>query len=373
VLCQSSPPGKSPLFVVEIARYAPPMYRSPHLGSKLTNVPRERLVWLDLFRGAAVVVMIECHVVNTFLATSLRTGPLFHALDFLNGLVAPSFLFIAGFLHASSSQQRSGAPGVRSSGSPKRWLRLAVIAAVGYALQFPFEPLRSGDWSEAVRAFSRFNILQCLAASLALLLMIDAVVKRYADLAVTALLAVVVGAAALAQNWTVGPAPLLALVNDSTGSLFPLFPWAGFVFAGALASEWRNGDRQPAFAAVAALAVLTSPGGGTFSAVGIPFFLERLGWVVVLALLCKQVSSSFQPAWLVTAGRASLVMYAVHLVIISLVTRYGVGALGTDGTAILYVGVLASTFLIAACLTSRPRVQSVSQGVSKKVHREQRD
>lgn len=95
--------------------------------------------------------------------------------------------------------------------------------------------------------------------------------------------------------------------------------------------------------------------------------------MVILAWLCQQVSSSFQPAWLIIAGRASLVMYAVHLVLISGVTQFGIVALGSDGTALVYAGILASTFLVAARLTPRARIQSVPQRISEKVHRQQGD
>jgi hypothetical protein len=40
--------------------------------------------------------MIETHVVNTFLSTALRAANWFPILNYLNGLVAPAFLFIAG-------------------------------------------------------------------------------------------------------------------------------------------------------------------------------------------------------------------------------------------------------------------------------------
>src|SRR4051794_4836608 len=62
------------------------------------NAQVARMTWIDLFRGAAVVMMIETHVLNTFLLAGSRASAWFEWLNYFNGLVAPSFLFIAGYL-----------------------------------------------------------------------------------------------------------------------------------------------------------------------------------------------------------------------------------------------------------------------------------
>src|SRR6187431_1327440 len=69
-----------------------------------------RVLWLDVFRGAAVVAMIEAHVVNTFLAPALRQTEWFAWLNWFNGLVAPSFLFIAGWAQGMSWSAGAGKP-----------------------------------------------------------------------------------------------------------------------------------------------------------------------------------------------------------------------------------------------------------------------
>jgi hypothetical protein len=57
----------------------------------------ERFRALDWLRGGAVLVMIQCHAMNKWLLHGLRGSELFRRLDFVDGLVAPSFLFAAGF------------------------------------------------------------------------------------------------------------------------------------------------------------------------------------------------------------------------------------------------------------------------------------
>ncbi len=46
--------------------------------------PSKRCQWVDLLRGLAVLVMIEVHVVNTWLRLDLRP----EWLNYVNGLVA---------------------------------------------------------------------------------------------------------------------------------------------------------------------------------------------------------------------------------------------------------------------------------------------
>ncbi|HMD13095.1 MAG TPA: heparan-alpha-glucosaminide N-acetyltransferase domain-containing protein, partial [Bacteroidota bacterium] len=55
-----------------------------------------RLEFIDLLRGWAVFVMIETHVFNALLLPQLKEETFFKILTFVNGLVAPSFLFCAG-------------------------------------------------------------------------------------------------------------------------------------------------------------------------------------------------------------------------------------------------------------------------------------
>src|SRR5512136_1729999 len=57
-----------------------------------------RYGFIDLLRGFALVVMIETHVSNAYLPLALKKGSeFFFWLAFLNGLVAPTFLFATGF------------------------------------------------------------------------------------------------------------------------------------------------------------------------------------------------------------------------------------------------------------------------------------
>ena len=309
---------------------------------------RVRVAWLDLFRGAAVLAMIETHAANTFLAPGLRTAAWFGWLNWFNGLIAPAFLFIAGYALGMGWPGKRGAFGRKAK-------RLLAIAAVGYALHFPWGEIAHQRWAEALRVGTQVDVLQCLAVALLGVLAVAWIFaesgRRAAGLAVLAGLALAtVLLAPFSASWSGGPVPLAAFVNGRTGSLFPLFPWAAFVFCGALAGALegqRTGWLLVVAAGVRAGAQLASD--GSFSTLSPVFFGERLAWVLALAALCQWIARAWTPRAVLFAGRESLVMYAAHLLIIEAVAQAGVprGGFGVAGAAMVFGAVLAATLAVA--------------------------
>ena len=301
-----------------------------------------------------MLAMMETHVVNTFLAPALREAAWFGWLNWFNGLIAPSFLFIAGYAQGMSWRAGDAKP-VAFGRKAKRLLGVALL---GYALHFPFTELGQNRWSEAVQVGTRADVLQCLAVTLLVVLAVQAGMRffsaerrRAAGLAVVACLGIAtVALAPYSAAWGGGPVPLAAFVNDRTGSLFPVFPWAAFVFFGVLAGAFAT--RQAGWMLVAAgvaKGVAHLAGDGTFSVLSAAFFCERLAWVLALAVLGHWVARGWRPRAVMFAGRESLVMYAGHLVIIEGVAGMGAprGGLGLAGVAPVFAAVVALTFAVA--------------------------
>ncbi len=313
-----------------------------------------RVEWLDLFRGAAVVAMIEAHVVNTFLAPAFRDAVWFGWLNWFNGLVAPSFLFIAGWAQGLSWS----VAGKKRVAFGRKLKRLLGVAALGYFLHFPWTELGQRRWTEALRVGTQVDVLPCLAAALFLVLGIQWVAQRSGEkwrvwwwfTLLGGFAVALVGLAPATRAWTAGPIPVVAFVNQTTGSLFPLLPWAGFVFAGAILGSVRT---RPTVALLVAFGLLRMLGrfleDGNFSADSPAFFCDRLAWVAVLAVLCQWFARIWQPTALLFAGRESLVMYAVHLQVISWIGQAGgpVGRLGWAAVGGMYALVLALTWAVA--------------------------
>ncbi len=284
-----------------------------------------RLSWLDTFRGAAVVLMIETHVANTFLEADLRGTAWFTALTYLNGLVAPSFLFIAGFVQGAGWKGGLGKP----VSFWRRAQRLGWIAWIGYGLHFPFPQLWKGDWAGAIWQGTQVDVLPCLAVSLLVLLALTWGAQRLPVAwrsgvwwgVLGSLAFGVIVASPVMTNWPAlsVPIPLRAFLNASTGSLFPLFSWSAFVFCGAICGAMA---RLPVTLRLLAMLVVVGLGqtipSASFSAMSPEFFFERLGWVMGLAMLCEWLlrDRPNPDSWLSFAGRESLVMYVAHLCLI---------------------------------------------------------
>jgi uncharacterized membrane protein len=273
--------------------------------------------WLDALRGLAVLGMLHTHVTNTLLDPMWHAGRGFDGLRYLHGLVAPSFLWIAGYAHGIGLWRRLAGD---MPGFPWRTVRrLVVVGMIGYALHFPW-----GGSAAAWAAFRATDVLQCLAASLLVLVALERVAWRFCPGAwrMTCVLSLVIlaGLASVlpvphGEVFQVGPAAVRAYFDTSGTSLFPLLPWFGFVAAGALAAAvpaaWRR-----LMVPVAVLACLC-PQPAVFSALAPGFFLQRLGWVALAAQAADWFGRQrAYPSWLLLAGRESLVVYVGHLILL---------------------------------------------------------
>jgi len=98
---------------------------------------KKRYYFIDQFRGWAVLFMIETHVLNAFLNASLRSSLSYKVLDFINGLVAPAFLFIAGFAFSIVAMRKWDE--CLRLGQPFRQQlrRYMFVGLVGYLLHLP--------------------------------------------------------------------------------------------------------------------------------------------------------------------------------------------------------------------------------------------
>lgn len=193
-----------------------------------TNPAPGRIRALDWHRGLAVLVMIECHCL-VYLSPSLDSHPLRQWLNRLNGLVAPSFIFAAGFSLALVMGRAALEPAGRGRRALKSLVRIAEVFAVALLMASSKWPLfREPAW------LLRVDILACIAYSLFVLwIFVTALAGRTLVVAgaMLACAALVFGASPWTETLRGGGA--VHLLNGSTGSPFPLVPWAGYGFLGA--------------------------------------------------------------------------------------------------------------------------------------------
>ncbi|MCC6398736.1 MAG: DUF1624 domain-containing protein [Bacteroidetes bacterium] len=333
--------------------------------------PSKRLAFIDLLRGWAVIVMIETHVVNATIASEATEGFLFQVLMFLNGLVAPSFLFASGMAYAVTTRRKLTS--YLSLGAPlfRQLWRLLFILLLAYALHLPKFNLGQmlGEIPERQwLVFFQSDVLHCIAVSLLFLQVVLLVVRTerrlYQVAGITALIMLFVTPLMWGVDWLEAiPAPFAAYMNGLHFSLFPLFPWSVFLLAGAIAGYLFSALRDrtasdagreksavgPDRPATGQHKIAEDRGGGfpvkrfawagsaliVFSFALMPlgwlyptydywryspsFVLLRLGIVVLLCsglMLYEERRGVSARSWITLVGRESLLVYTTHLLLI---------------------------------------------------------
>jgi len=281
----------------------------------------------DWLRGLAVLFMVECHSL-VLLRPELRAGPRFETLNFINGLVAPSFIFAAGF-SLGLVQIRSARSGARGPRVRRTLRRIGEVFAVGLLLNvmwFWFPIRDDAGW------LFRVDILLCIAYALLLALPLAATfalkpkVLGFATLALAAVVFFIAPFGERAQGFF---APLL---NTRGHSVFPLLPWAGYVFlgisVGVLAATQSVRRVQAGLAALAAVGLglrFLTPSWTFYPPHR--FFVNDPGdcgarwfWVCLILIALLEVEQRFAGAWRKSApvrwvelfGTSSLSGYFFH-------------------------------------------------------------
>lgn len=298
-----------------------------------------RLVSVDYARALAVLFMVQGHALDALLAQPYRQDALWEGWLFLRGLTSCSFLLLSGVAFSVSSLRHWEAQRTWSSRVLKRVRRALFFLAFAYLLRFPAGSVGHLSWvtAEGWQSFFVVDILQVVAVSLLALQGLVAVSRGPRQFAAAAgagagaivLLTPVVWAA----DWSSWPAWLAAYLSPSGGSLFPVFPWAGYLMAGAaLGVAYDTRARQSS--AVTPSSWLMAIGAAAFAAgtasLWLPWsayvqadvwrsspavFLVRGGAVLVILGVVARLSHGMTaaPALVRALAAESLLVYVVHV------------------------------------------------------------
>jgi len=301
-----------------------------------------RYTFIDLLRGWAILIMIEVHVFNAFLLPELKQTGWFDVLTFINGLVAPAFLFVSGIAFAVSSDSKLG--DMRKFKLPfwKKLWRYFSIILIGYVLHLPEISLSktiNEATPELLQQFFTVDVLQCIGAGLIVLFALRLIIQSdkifYYVLIGLTIIVMILSPIFQKTDLTSFLHPVFAnYFNQMNGSLFPVFPWINFILAGAIFAEvfldavTNNKEekfiRIISFTGFAMLLFGHLFYSGIFpesltSIVPNPmFFIERLGYILVIASICwyynkwRNVTKSF----ILDSSRESLLIYWLHLMVI---------------------------------------------------------
>ena len=343
---------------------APAVGRAPRRG------------YLDWLRGLAVLIMIEAHVLDSWTRLDERDSALWSWSMILGGFGAPLFLFLAGVavpLSAGSKTRRSGDAAAASRAVVRRGLEIFLLA---FLFRVQAMVVSWGPW----RSLLKVDILNIMGPAIMVTAWLWGIVRtpRARLLLFTVLtLAVAFVTPPIRATWLLDalPDPIEGYLRPRPGfTTFAVFPWAAFVFAGAIVgvlvdgTRTRERERQLNLSlGVAGVALAL----GAYAASYLPspyersdfwtsspaFFLLRAGVLTAaigLAFAWQQRphgETRFSP--LQQMGRTSLFIYWIHIELIyGLVVRPLHKSL-SFGQAWLGVLIFALLMLLASLLKDR--------------------
>ena len=289
--------------------------------------------YLDWLRGVGVIVMIQGHVIDSWTRGADRQRAAYDWITLVGGIGgAPVFLFLAGvaLALAAGARMRNG----RSEAEVAALARRRAWQIFGLAFLFRLQSwVISGG---APRTLLKVDILNVMGLSLVAAALLWAAGRgRWwralglvaAAIAATMLTPVVRASGLLAPlpdpiEWYLRPAP-----NAVT---FTLFPWAGFVCAGAAVGLWLDAARTAREERVTNVALAATGAAialGGYAASFLPpiyaqtqfwtssptFFFVRLGIVVALVPLAYAWNGLDGRSPLCEFGRSSLFVYWIHV------------------------------------------------------------
>ena len=297
-------------------------------------------------RAFAVIQMVQGHTVDVLLASDYRsdTYPIYFLWNFLRGMTAPIFMFSAGtvftYLFRLVDEPFFENPRVK-----KGFYRFLLLVGIGYILRYPtftvfdFSDVTQDHWD----IFFTVDVLHLIGFGLLFVLICAYVAEKLklSDTIVFTFLALfffIVTPFFTKINWLeYFPQPIAGYFYGGTGSLFPLFPWAGYVVLGGVLGSYLA--RNPlvfktnqfsfnlalfGFALIFVSAASIFITGEYFNYYFLPTsytpdtFVLRVGFVLVLNSLVSFISQKieFIPKIIILVGRNTLLIYIVHLMIL---------------------------------------------------------
>lgn len=288
-------------------------------------------------RGLAVLVMIQCHAFNSFVRLDLRDGGPYNLSQFVGGMAAPLFLFMAGMtlgflmdgLERREAQRR------------RRWL--TALRRAGYVLGIAFL-FRFTNWVASLphadfQELTKVDILNCMGLGMAAISVAAVFEARGRALFAMAAGLAIAAAAPVATNLHWGATPALIqeyLVPGAGRGRFPFFPTAAYLGFGLAAgtivkrAAAERVERLMQWAMLLGFGLVF--GGQYFANMGYTFYsksdfwrdspmliLMRVGITLLLlagSFLWTEYCTGAGWSWMQSMGKNSLMVYWVHVMLV---------------------------------------------------------
>jgi uncharacterized membrane protein len=297
----------------------------------------KRFPFLDWMRGLAVLIMIQCHTINSFTRMDLREGGPYVLSQFVGGMAAPLFLLMAGMTTAFQMESLE-----RREASP--WRRWAIsLRRAGYILTIAFT-FRFTNWvfsmpHASAAELTKVDILNCMGVGMAALA-VAAVFRGNARIRFAVLAGAAIAAASpLMANldWRGVPKLLQEYLVPGPGrGRFPFFPNVAYIAFGQAIGAVVKRTAEERFDRLMQWAMLIG-----FSAIFIAQYFSNLPYSLYAnanfwtdspalvtirvgiclmtlagAYLWTEYCASSAWSWMQAMGKNSLMVYWVHVMIV---------------------------------------------------------
>ena len=295
-------------------------------------------------RAFAVLMMVQGHTIDALLSNEFRnynhTG--FYIWHTFRGFTAPTFMFISGVVF-TYLLRLNPKPFFYNPRVQKGFIRFLTLIVIGYLLRFPtynflgYTEVTHDQWM----GFFKVDALHLIGSGLLIILIVSYLaeelkINHYIVYIFTSLFMFSMIFITEQINWSnFLPIPFAAYFYTNTGSFFPIFPWAGYVLAGAVLGNYlvQNPEvyMKKKFSIILisigiisiVLAELfnyyvTVNNFKTALAVQYYYIIERSGYVILLNGLMSLLAQSIKkiPKICKQIGTHTLLIYAVHIVIL---------------------------------------------------------
>ena len=338
---------------------------------------------LDRLRALAVVLMVQGHTFSALLADDALPRSVMQVHAIVHGVTAPAFLLAAGLAFGLSTYPRYALHHQSPSQLGARARRYGSLLLLGYALQLPGSSLlaalrlRSEDLAPVFRVGPLQLIALCLMlCQLGARLLSSARAHAWCAFALGLLVAACAPLVYSAQAGQRAGRLLGPWLDASSGSLFPLFPWASFAFFGVALAGFLSLRERALPRASVWLTLGTLLAGSAYLMFSLGLRLAEPAWfwhasplnvlfraglvLALLGLLHGLRSPSEQHAaaagalaeWTRLLARHSLLAFVVHLLLLygtpftpSLHKHFGL-RLDAFQCSLVFVAIMAITMLL---------------------------
>lgn len=352
---------------------------------------KQRIIFIDLLRAFAVIQMVQGHTVDVLLANEFRSyeSLSYSIWHFMRGMTAPIFMFTSGtvftYLFRLVDEPFENNPRVI-----KGLKRVLLLLTIGYLLRFPtFNPFDIKYITEnQLNIFYAVDVLHLIGFGL-FFIMLFALISEKIKIgdSITYLIAAMIFILPTPYfknvDWlTYFPKPIANYFYSAAGSLFPLFPWAGYMLLGAIfgsrLAKNPNIFRTTRFSLRTILIgmflisfvygyqlIVNSTIKIFFDSYDYLTIVFRVGFVLILVGFVSLISQSINsiPHIIIMVGRNTLLIYVVHLLILygsaispGLIILFG--AKLNPAYTLLFVVLMISLMITMVILLSKLKIKN---------------